>query len=363
MGTFTLNVGTEMDNVKFENDNLLIVNGTLNSDEIHNDAIGTGPTSGVTLENNGTINVSDGFNDGKILNKVAESKIAISGEFDNNKNIENNGLILVETAVPGTPAKLNNAVGAVITNNADMYCYGGDNTINNIGTIYANGLLSTTYITTNSAADELTTPTNGTAQIMGTIVIENRDQDVSVTTATQKGYIQYTVKDADLNNGLLKKVTGDKFNKIILQSTIVSLNSDLNSYLKYVKVNAASKLTLAASMKLNEVEFAKNTTLLAAVTNAATATTGNYNDVTIAKMVVNQGVTVKLPTENALNVQELTKSNSMTSVEIDNKGTVLVGGDFWTINTLANSGSGNFASGDGNSTAFHWGKAANDHTL
>ena len=350
-GTFTLGKATTLDVTTLTNDKTFTVDGTLNVANLRNEIhTATSTTNTANLTNNGIINIVSGVNDG-IINNAAEAKITVSGVYNNNDAITPDGLLLVKTGT-AVVAELNNAVGATITNNADMYCYDGDNTINNLGTIYANGLLSTTYITTNSKFDETSTATNDAAQKMGTIIIENRDQDVSVTTQTQKGYIQYTVKASDLNNGTLKKATGDKFNKVILESAAVSLNADLNAYLKYVKVAAATKLTLAADMSLNEVEFTKNATLLAAAT-------GTQNNVNISKLTVAHGVTVKLPTENALNVFESNKANSKTVAQINNCGTVLVGGNFWTSIAgpeFANGAEhdGIFASGDGNSTAFHW---------
>ena len=83
--------------------------------------------------------------------------------------------------------------------------------------------------------------------------------------------------------------------------------------------------------------------------------------VKVGKLSVAKDVRVKLPTENAMGVYDVDFTTTTltdkckTSAEIENKGTILVGGNFWSSLSLPSSGT--FASGDGNTSAFHWGEA------
>ena len=183
---------------------------------------------------------------------------------------------------------------------------------------------------------------------MGLLVIENRYQDVSVTTSTQKGYIRYTVKDEDLASSLFKWENNDKYNLLVLNSTMVILDANLNGKLRYVINNEAANLTLKEGLMLQELTFNTISTLY--TTNSD-----------VAKLTIKEGVTVKVPTENKLSVYDVTTgSDSKTTAEFVNNGTLLVGGDLYTSIASAEAANGSgvrkgiFASGDGASTAFHW---------
>ena len=305
-------------------------------------------TSSSNITNNGNITVlNTSSNSGKIVNaKVVEGErpiISIQGIFSNTGRIENDSKLIVEGT--GTGA-LNNT--GIIVNDEFMYCYGGNNTINNTGTIYANGndAYSTTYITTNSTTAENVTATN--AQKMGTIVIENRNQDVSVTTDNRKGYIQYAVTSEDIKtNNTLSFKAEDKFNKVVLTSPNVVLNVT-DSYLKYVVVNSGVNTLKLCEGTYLELDINSDISLLAA----------NADKVKVSKLTIGSGKLVKIPTENLLYVYSYedgdSKTKSKTNAQISNNGELLVGGNFWTNLTMPSTGK--FASGDGNSTAFHWGQ-------
>ena len=76
-------------------------------------------------------------------------------------------------------------------------------------------------------------------------------------------------------------------------------------------------------------------------------------------MSVAANVLVKVPTENVIGVYDVNNTVSKTTAAIDNKGEILVGGELYT--TIAGktntTGGGEFSAGDGNDSAFHWGKA------
>ena len=70
---------------------------------------------------------------------------------------------------------------------------------------------------------------------------------------------------------------------------------------------------------------------------------------------------VKIPTENVITIDDvITNKTSKTNVQINNNGTLLVGGDLWAPNIDECPEKGIFASGDGTKTAFHWGESNNN---
>lgn len=329
LGTITINTPVKITTtLKNDKDVMAGLTGTI----INNSTLdlnGTSTNNG-KITNEGIINLTkESTSNGEIVNNKTFN---ISSTLTNNGTITNNDGAILLVKGDGTSA-LNNAVAGVITNFGDMYCHEGNNKINNTGKIYAKAG-STTYITTNSQSNETTTVTN--SNVMGEIFCDNRNEDVSVTTSTQKGYISYEVQ-ATVNE--LTKETGDKFNKVYLNGSCKLNHESVN----YVVVNAESTITLNSDKNYQEFTFNADATLYSAPA---------YKNM-IGKLVVAEGVRVKVPTENAIGVYEVTYSTtSKTSAVIDNKGTILVGGNFWS--SLAQPATGTFASGDGQTTAFHW---------
>lgn len=299
---------------------------------------GNGGDNQGTIENNSVINITKDFaSSGSIINggEGANARINVEATMTNSGTITNNsGSIILAGGAEGS---LDNT--GTITNNGDMYCYQGDNTINNTGKIYANER-STTYITTNSSAIE-TSGTNNLA--MGEIYCADRNVDVSVTTNTRKGYISWDVP-ADVET--LTSEPGDKFNKVYLNG---DCNVSDNVPVRYIVVEAEGVITL--NKNIQEAVFNANADIYAA----------ENLKVTIGELTVAKNVRIKVPTENLLGVYDVDNTDSKTTASIINNGTILVGGNFWT--TIASpedtEGEGLFASGDGNATAFHWGDAGN----
>lgn len=277
-------------------------------------------------------------NNGMIYNGKADATekgtINVKGTFVNKATITNyaKSNIIVNGAVP---AALNN--NGTITNYGNLYCFDGENTINNTGIINSK-TGATTYITTNSSEKEVPAGTNGLT--MGEIIMDGRNDDVSVTTSTQKGYITWK---PDVTVTTIQKKSGDKFNKVYLK-TATTIN---DSEVRYVVVeNGCGSLTLKNNIQ--ELAFNTGCTIYA-------------NGINIGELVVAEDETVKVPTDNVIGIYDVTVEGcSMTTASIDNKGTILVGGNFWTKLPYdpTNLGGGIFASGDGNATAFHWNKTA-----
>lgn len=285
--------------------------------------------------NNTEVSLNDkyGFNNGTIENNAAFN---ITRDFDNNGTIQNNkgGILLVKGAQGAIFTTTGN-----IYNSGDMYCHEGDNMIYNTGKIYAKKG-STTYITRNSEYAEDATATN--VNVMGEIFCESRNEDVSVTTKNYKGYISFNV---GAETTKLEKATGDKFNKVYLNGNCALAHVDVN----YVVVEGEANVTLATDKDYQEFTFNADATL---------NSKADYKN-SIAKLIVAKDVRVKVPTENAIGVYDVDKTTSKSTAAIDNKGTILVGGNFWSkLNINETTGEGTFASGDGQTTAFHWGVAA-----
>lgn len=314
------------------------VNGALNVNAkletaLTNSGTTTVASAGV-LEING-VSSSNGTvtNNGKVqLNSTT---------FDNTGKIVNNGTFISGYAAQDG-AVLNNTGVGTIDNFGYLYCYNGNNVINNTAVINAKAE-STTYITNNSdpAKSEYAVGTKATT--MGVINLDNRDEDISVTTATNRGYIVWTT---DATN--ITKVSGDKFNKVILSANATVNDADVH----YVETSG-SKLQLAADKNIQELTFKANCTL----------TTSNYASTTVGYIEVANNVVVKLPTENKIyhknvlstySVGGTLVNSSMTEAARKNKGTILVGGNFYSDMAEPVAGEGIWASGDGNSTAFHW---------
>lgn len=329
LGTITINTPVKITTtLKNDKDVMAELTGTI----INNSTLdlnGTSTNNG-KITNEGIINLTkESTSNGEIINNETFN---ISSTLTNNGTITNNDEAILLVKGDATSA-LNNAVAGVITNFGDMYCHEGNNKINNTGKIYAKAG-STTYITTNSQGDETSTVTN--SNVMGEIFCDNRNEDVSVTTSNQKGYISYEVQ-ATVNE--LTKETGDKFNKVYLNGSCKLNHESVN----YVVVNAESTITLNSKKNYQEFTFNADATLYSAPADKNM----------IGKLVVAEGVRVKVPTENAIGVYEVSYyTTSKTTAAIDNKGTILVGGNFWSI--LAQPATGTFASGDGQTTAFHW---------
>lgn len=328
LGTITINTPVKITTtLKNDKDVMAGLTGTI----INNSTLdlnGTSTNNG-KITNEGIINLTkESTSNGEIVNNET---INISSILTNKGRINNNdGAILL---VKGdATAALNNE--GVITNLGDMYCHEGYNTINNTGEIYAKAG-STTYITTNSKEDESTTATNNVINKMGEIFCDSRNVDVSVTKANQKGYISYNLP-ADKTE--LTVEPGDKFNKVYLNGDCVLNHESVN----FVVVEAEANVTLGSQKNYQEFTFNKD---------AFVYSMPEYKN-QIAQLVVAEGVRVKVPTENAIGVYGVRSTTTWTFAQIINKGTILVGGEFWS--QLARPTTGTFASGDGQTSAFHW---------
>lgn len=283
---------------------------------------------GIVNEKAGVISLEEASeNNGTITNS---GEVNVKAIFDNNATITNNkeAVIVVNG---GSTSALNNAVGGEIYNYGDLYCHEGSNTINNVGRIEVKDNNATTYITTNSEANESTTATNDDAQVMGEIVLMNAKDDVSVTTTNRKGYISWNVPTTVTS---IATEPGYKFNKVYLT---VDTKIEANAPVQYIE---ATGIMLTLEKDIQELAFSGSATIYATRKQ-------------IAQLSVKENCRVKVPTDNEVGVYDVEKAGiSKTAAKIINKGTILVGGNFWSSLSLPSEGT--FASGDGNTTAFHW---------
>lgn len=292
--------------------------GIANEGELTNNAdalnINSASTNTGTVKNNNVIHIKDveWTNNGTISN-AADAKI-ISG--------------VAQAEGLGKYAYLKNY--GTIDNYGFMYCYNGDNFIYNEGTINAKAG-STTYITRNSKEDEAATETQ--SNTMGTINMDTRNEDISVTSTNFQGYLTFTTDLAEIKNA-----KEDKFNKVILSNANAIVN---DAKVKYV-VTSGAKLTVIND-KVQELIFKNNCTL---ITTTAT----------VAYLEIGKNKIVKLPTENVIAIENISTTETSTKANINNNGTLLVGGDLWSSAIGSCPETGIFASGDGTKTAFHWGQ-------
>lgn len=305
--------------------------------------------SDATLITAGKVTVEKAaINAGAIANS---SNFDILGTMTNNGTISNTKSGFIFVTATGTDAgAFNNGVNGVITNNGRIYTNTGDNTIQNLGLINAMAG-STTYITTNSKMDEKSTGSNGASQVMGTIKIEKRNTDISVTEPNFQGYKEYTVVAEDLTDGVLSAVAKDKFNKIVL-STEAELSTEVAGYVNYIVTS--SNITLPKGDRIQELEFTGDAEIYAEIP------TTKVERVVIGQLKVNEDLFVKLPTENALYVYGISSfTTSKTDAKIINNGEILVGGDLYTELSKAQAKATSatdalFTAGHGASTAWHW---------
>ena len=303
------------------------------------------------ITNNGVITLNgedvNSSNNGTINNN---SEFSVAGNLTNGGQINNaeDASIIVNTG-----AELDNAAGAVINNEGSMRCANDtySNKINNLGTINAKKG-SRTYITTNSSADE----ESGTNElVMGTVVLEEKNADMSVTVGTQQGYIQYAVPATTAE---LAYEQGDKFNKVILSGN-TKFDESENNRVKYIVVDSKMELTLPATATIQEIEFNADAVLYAWPDGEISAK--------LALVKVGKNVEVTVPTENEINVKEVKNEltagqktfKSKTLADIQNEGEIIVGGDLYsTLPESITLNNGKFSSGDGENTAYHWGTSA-----
>lgn len=325
-----LNIKTKLTNAG----NVTNAQGATITNESEWSIAGTGNfenNGGIVNEKAGVISLEEASeNNGTITNS---GEVNVKAIFDNNATITNNKKAVI-VVNGGSESALNNAVGGKIYNYGDLYCHEGKNTINNVGRIEVMDDNATTYITTNSKADESTTATNDDAQVMGEIVLKNAKDDVSVTTTNRKGYISWNVPTTVTS---IATESGYKFNKVYLT---VDTKIEASAPVQYIE---ATGIMLTLEKDIQELEFSEDATIYATRKQ-------------IAQLSVKENCRVKVPTDNEVGVYDVEKAGiSKTEAKIINKGTILVGGNFWSKLTLPNEGT--FASGDGNTTAFHWGKS------
>lgn len=351
----------------------IVNNGTLNADvaaleigTVENNAtltvkknaeISTLTNAGTTTVNTG-VTLTTAFTNSRVgggATILNNGTIKVDGTSSNSNNLTNNGEIHVQSVTLTNTGTINNKVNAkiisgvaggnaaciknegTIENYGFLYCYNSDtsstsNTIENTAIIYAKEN-STTYITKNSSAVENTNGTKDENMKMGVINLDNRNEDISVTTPANKGYIVWTTSETNIAHK-----TGDKYNKVILTADATIQDQAV----RYIETSA-QKLTINIS-KVQELTFKDDATL-------------STNGTTVGYLEIASGKVVKVPTENKIGIEDVYSSdnNSKTAAQINNNGTLLVGGDLYSSAITACPAKGIFAAGDGGTTAFHWG--------
>ena len=329
-GTFSIAADKTIASATVENKGTATVEGTWNVSEVLTNA------AYASLTNKGEMTLAGkATNNGTLTN---EKDINVHGAMTNNSNVTIAANAKIHVNSSATASLLNNGT---MTNSGMLYTkVGYNNTITNLGIIDAKSG-STTYITKNSKADEKTTATNASAQVMGTLKIAERNLDITVTEDNYQGYIEYTPVAADIKNGVFTAIesgddTQDKYNKVIFSSNVKLVDADRVKYI------VTSKNLNLVDASVNEVTFTGNATLYA-------------QNAIIAYLTIEDDVLVKVPTINEVYVSTI-NDPSLTNAAIHNEGELLVGGDLYTtiLSKEYTTGGGEFSAGDGNKSAFHW---------
>ena len=180
-----------------------------------------------------------------------------------NGEIDNNGII-------SAAGKFYNT--GVIDNKFELSVLSGNSNyeIVNMGVIKNNGINAVTYITYNQ---------NGAGTKMGRIILTNRNDNVSIKSPTKRGYIQYTLNEADVNGEYVYATkTGDVFNWLVIEAAGTVPTVKLNNNVDYltIKGNAANVITPPAGITVTDLFVNPSMRLLG--TNKITATNIYVND-------------------------------------------------------------------------------------
>lgn len=325
-GTMAVNNTFNLDVAALTNAGILSVKGEVEADvftaakdsETTNAGTMTIGSAEASEFNGAVVNKADiniigvAVNNGSIKN-TADAKFMVdgatmNGDFTNNGDIENYGKLVAQS--------FNTTI---------------QNSIHNLGTIESKAG-ATTWITTNSKFDETTVATNAAAQVMGVVIVDERNADLTIAKTKQQGYKVYEVAAADLEKGVLSFVKGDVFNKVIL-SDAAELNVNLIGKVQYVETS--NNLTLPAVANatspyypVKELTFTDDATFVAAGAN-------------IWELNVAKGVNVKIPVGSKVYVMALSDNwlksygcadlrNTTTELAIHNYGEIWNGGKLTT---------------------------------
>ena len=293
-GTFTMNGAVEVPTfTNFENASLKNNKKYLTVDNFTNDG---------SVENSAVVNIKDASENtakGVITNK-AKAKFIVNSTKESGAVFTNKG---------------------TFNNDGQLYTHSVNenvtNHIHNLGTINANAG-SQTFITKNSLSNETTVPTNDPRQVMGTINLEERDAECTVSEDYFEGYIVYNVVAADLTDGVFAMAQNDKLNKITFS---IPVTVGCESKLKYVVAGADFAIAASSRMSILELAFVADATFKPGIWGV-----GAEQCAEVSLLEVRPNVVVTVPVGQNFEQVTKTKNLSKTVAMMNNYGEIMLGG-------------------------------------
>lgn len=287
-------------------------------------------TQNATLTNNGTLKLND--------QSVNQSNI-----------VNNNKLYIVAGATNAKVAAAQNSTNGYtgIIENADaqnsyIYSQGtltNNGDINNTGAMYSQGsgqITNDGYIMANDGATTYVTTNNGD------IELEKRTTETTVNKGD--GSISYTLQSSDLSSGKFTfDASADKFNTLKVGMTVQF--SDKGKLPASLILNATSNISVIC---VDGCEF----TSIKAEGNVRYSVQGTKVETT--SLTVAAGVVFQIPALSSFGVY----GASTATGTIENKGEILVGGDFWSDLADQTSNGGTWSSAG--SGSYHWNDAGDN---
>lgn len=361
--------GVEIKTITNENGTLKIASTLETETAVTNNGniiIEEGAVWTVTDFTNAAANTMSALQAGTLVNK---GMVTFNGTSANNSTVTNkNEMHVGEDATFTNASTIINEVGRFIADAKNLGTGGG--TFKNTGTFINKAMLACVD-QSSIAAENGKIVNSGTIQAktgamtyitenvisptLGTITLDDRDANMSVTTSAQQGTIEWTY-----NGDKLNKELGDKFNKVVLTA---ESDIDLTNITTTTDNSAKAVISIEVNGANNKKVILPNEKTFKALTIKAGKNVSVYcSKTSIAELTIDEGATLTVPTGQIFGAYKFESatdiSNAVADASISNSGTMVVGGNFWTTVTGASvAGNGLFLSGAGG--AYHWGATVN----
>lgn len=334
------------------NEGAINVDGTVEATEITNYkdlTVNTGATLTAKVLNNATVTTAGAFTTyTQNATLTNNGTLKLNDQSENQSKIVNNNKLYIvagaTNAIEEAVLNTTNGYTGIIENadaqNSYIYSQGtltNNGDINNTGAMYSQGsgqITNEGYIMANDGATTYVTTNNGD------IELEKRTTETTVN--VENGSISYTLQSSDLSSGKFTfDASADKFNTLKVGMNVQF--SDKGKLPASLILNATSNISVIC------VEGCKFTSIKAEG-NVRYSVQGTKVETT--SLTVAAGVVFQIPALSSFGVY------GTSTGTIDNKGEILVGGDFWSDLADQTSVSGTWSSAGTGS--YHW-SDANDN--
>lgn len=337
------------------NEGAINVDGTVNATEITNYkdlTVNAGATLTAKVLNNVTVTTAGTFTTyAQNATLTNNGTLKLNDQSQNQSKIVNNNKLYIVTGATVTNAivvavqNTTNGYTGIIENadaqNSYIYSQGtltNNGDINNTGAMYSQGsgqITNEGYIMANDGATTYVTTNNGD------IELEKRTTETTVN--DENGSISYTLQNSDLSSGKFTfDASADKFNTLKVGMNVQF--SDKGKLPASLILNATNNISVICS------EAGCKFTSIKAEGKVRYSVQGTKVETT--SLTVAAGVVFQIPALSSFGVY------GTATGEIDNKGEILVGGDFWSDLTDQTANGGTWSSaGQG---SYHWSDADDD---